>query len=508
MASLQLSPSKLFGKIHEKLLSEFLGNSLNALPATEDEEGVNANRQKVLNILKHSLRFIRISSMKQLNLELLSRIDVIPRPILRILSEHKNQDLMSMFPINIKRQIWMFKQVLFDKEFERVLLTEYAESICNDDGSSYFSKILRFDAVNDDLYIELNKIKRANNDSLKEMVDDIGSSSVLMNRCFENIEKCYLNALSQPNKKEKQWLDLVSFCNFRIDIACSLYDHAHRHLVNENDRIWALIHSLYYPESGHIQKSGGKNVLSATQIEALHKALSDKYRVVESSMLLSIPYIKAVLLNSYVFIIEGIATKQMLPRDSKSLSVLTSILQIAADPFSWYKAHKSGIKQKGGVIPKVDHVVLFQFNPLLTASIYCDSLELDPEDFVLNTADIIKYCKDSPLCTLILIHYVLYLLHKKRTLRMLQIMDMAIKHRLEGSHLLAINGLTEIHLLCSALKQSNLKATSKSKCIEFLVVLVGQTKYDEQVRQTIVDAMHGIGLFAGDIKRFQKRLRE
>lgn len=317
---LQFPPSALFSKIYNGLLAEFLENTLNALSTTGSADpGTNLNREKLLSILKHSLRFIRIEQFNRLNIELLSRIDVVPKPILRILSDHKNQDLLPSFPINIRRQIWMFKLPLFDREFDEMLFKQYVLSRCNDDHSLYLDGIMTFRGINDDHYIELNKIKRANNDALKLMVDDIGPSDVLMKRCFENIEKSYFEVLSLRNEETSNWNQVISLCNLRVDISCSLYDHAHQHMVADHDRIWKLVHLIYFADSRHIQKNEGRNILDMAAIESFYRALHDKSTTVEVSMLLSIPYIKGVLFNSYVHLLEDIATKRMLPRDSKTL---------------------------------------------------------------------------------------------------------------------------------------------------------------------------------------------
>eukprot|EP01084_Bolivina_argentea_P120966 214441_1 len=156
------TPSLLLKKIHSKLLYEFLNNTLNSISASHDNHlsDSETNKKKLLNILRHSLRFIRISEFKELNIEILSRIDIIPKAVLRILSDNKNQDLLGDFPINIKRQVWSHKLTLFDREFDNILYNKYFQSFCNDDGLSYFNHIFKFNNDNN-LYIQLIKIKRA-----------------------------------------------------------------------------------------------------------------------------------------------------------------------------------------------------------------------------------------------------------------------------------------------------------------------------------------------------------
>jgi len=535
-------PSLLFSRIYDKLLAEFLGNTLNALSSSTgaSDPGNNVNRDKLLSILRHSLRFIRIEQFKQLNIELLSRLDVVPKPILRLLSDHKNQDLMPSFPMNIRRQIWMFKLALFDREFYDVLWTEYVSSRCNDDGSLYLDGIMTFDGIHDDHYIELNKIKRANNDALKRTVDDIGDFEVLLKRCFENIEKKYLEALSSHTAAEPKWTELISLCNLRVDISCSLYDHAHQHLVAKHDRIWKLVHSLYFADSRRLQRNEGRNVLDMAAIELFHRELNDRKLTVEVSMLLSIPYLKGVLFNSAVHILEDIATKQMLPRDSKTLSVLSQILHIAAAPFSWFRANKKHIMShrenprgtatssisststsiktlRSGLInpaiPKADHLVLFQFMPALTEAIHCDALGLDVQDLEQHdvgrlTVDILKKCAKSAVCCHILVYYLLYLLQKKRVHRCVELVDNAMKVPLDCGHLFAMNGLTEIHLVVTAVLKLNgenkLAANQKLQFVRFLICF--NSARDEKVADTIRRLMDNVGMSQEDYDKTSRQL--
>ena len=543
---MQFPPSLLFRKIYDGLLAEFLGNTLNALSSsTASGDGAgNLNREKLLSILKHSLRFIRMEQFKQLNIELLSRIDVVPKPILRLLSDHKNQDLMPSFPINIRRQIWMFKLALFDREFEGVLFERYLLSRCNDDGALYLDGIMTFRGINDDHYIELNKIKRANNDALKLMVDDIGPSPVLMKRCFENIEKSYLDILSQHAPNGPNWSELVSVCNLRVDISCSLYDHAHQHLVAEHDRIWRLVHLVYFADSRQLRRNEGRNILDMAAIEAFSRCLNDRATTVQAAMLLSIPWIKGVLFNSYVHLLEDVANQQTLPRDSKSLSVLTPILQIAAAPFRWFRANKQHICGGGGhrggggpsatttssssssssmlrhavtanpAIPKPDHNVLFQFAPMLTAAIYCDSLGLDAQDLEENgvgplSAEMMRWCTDSAVCGHLLIYYLLYLLHKRRVHRCMELVAVAMKAPFECNGSFAMNGLTEAHLVVNAVLKLNgetkLTANQKVHFVQFLICFNGNR--DEKVAESVAMLIENIGMTPADCDRLMGQLR-
>eukprot|EP01083_Nonionella_stella_P179371 636604_1 len=218
---LGFEPSKIFAKIHEKLLFEFLNNTLNSMNSIHDTSDSETSRKKLLNILRHSLRFIRIHHFKQLNIEILSRIDVIPKAVLRILCDHKNQDLLCSFPINIKRQIWSHKLQLFDREFDSTF-KKYIVSICADDASSYFEHIYKFDALNE-YYLELIKIKRANNETLKEMVKSISSCSVLFNRFSANIEKYFNTTLNANESDLYSWKDLIQFVRLSRRCILSLF---------------------------------------------------------------------------------------------------------------------------------------------------------------------------------------------------------------------------------------------------------------------------------------------
>ena len=113
-------------------------------------------------------------------------MDCIPKAVLRFLSDHKNADLLPQFPINILRQIWTHKLSIFDREF-RDILNAYLD--CD------LSFVWRVDSELQ-YFVELNQIKRANNDTLKRCVSDIGSSQVLFNRSIANIDKYFRKALS------------------------------------------------------------------------------------------------------------------------------------------------------------------------------------------------------------------------------------------------------------------------------------------------------------------------
>lgn len=538
---LGFAPSVLFEKICNKLLYEFKNNTLNSLDLSNNQSDLK--REKLLNILKHSLRFIRVEQFKQLNIEILSRVDIIPKPILRILSDSKNHDLLKEFPINIKRQVWSHKISLFDREFDSIF-NQYLVSQCNDDKSLYFDFIFKFKT--DDLYIELSKIKRANNDILKEIVNDIGSSTILFNRSIELLQRHYFNVLSS---KHNPWRKLISITNFRIDISCSLFDHAHQHLINENDIIWRLIKIIFYGESSsanHMftgQRGNNRkdaNTLNMNDIDLLYKSLFDKPTMIQTSILLNIPYIKSVLFNTYIHFLEDIANKKILPRDSKTLSLLTSILQISSQPFKWYKSGKklnrnmnngamTSIQQKQNAmelkIPKPDHKVLFEFTPLLTSCIYIDSLgicldDLDEEDKDIGrlNSDIISWCKDNNMCSYILLYYLLFLINKKNIPRIMEVVNLCIKYRLDMANYLALNALTEINLICKAVLKLNTesinseilrKLTIKQKCkiVQFLITFIGNTEFEKDLVEPIIDLVQNIGLHQGDKDRFMQQLQ-
>ena len=566
-------PSVLFKKICEKLLIEFENNTLNSLNTNNNSDS-ELNRDKLLNILKHSLRFIRIKQFKQFNIEILSRIDIIPKPVLRILSDNKNQDLLKEFPINIKRQIWTHKLVLFDREFDGIFY-KYVSSNCNDDNSPYFHIIYKFKSINDNLYIELTKIKRANNDTLKEIVNDIGSEKVLFDRCSDMMEKQYLNILRDTDKT-RNWENLISLSNFRIDISCSLFDHAHQHLIDENDKIWKLIRMIFYGEdvvadlSVHTNSNNRcnrkeKNVLNMNELDLFHKYLFDKGTTIQTSILLHIPYVKSLLFNTFVFLLEDIANKQILPRDSKSLSLLCSILQISSQPFLWFKSAKKSINGSNGhatnllgqidrnlldlKIPKPDHKVLFEFTPLLTSCIYIDSLgidlnELDDEDKDIGTFNdkIIKWCKDNIMCLYVLLYYILFLLHRKYINRFMEIIKLSLKIGLDNCYLLTKNGVTEINLICQSVlklipnKNNNNQSGSdndnefndnndnhngtnqvkikyfnmKQKCkiIEFLIMFIDQTQHEKEITDPIINLINNIGLHGGDKNRYLQNFQQ
>ena len=347
------SPSLLFDKIHKMLLYEFLHCTLNEINSENEQ-----NKKKLINILRSSLRFIRIHHFRDLNVSILSRIDCLPKHILRILSDQKNQDLMKQFPINIKRQIWSFKLSLFDKEFE-ALFGAYCHS--SDDKAMNWR----------------------NNETLKAMVNDIGSCSVLFNRCNALLAKHFLKNL-------QNWQQLTFLSKFRIDISASLYDHAHRHLLEDCDPIWNLIFDFYYNQS-----SGYLNI---GQIELLHKYL--KHHWIETLMFCTVPTIKSMLFYSFINLLnDSIAIKRILPRDSKALTALCFILQCAVCPTLQCPDNK---KQSA-----ISHKVLFQFVPLLTLCIYVDSLSLDLPLNAIN-ADLIKWCNESAMCSYLLIYYVLF----------------------------------------------------------------------------------------------------
>ena len=464
------SPSLLFGRIHKKLIFEFLHSTLSSINSENEQ-----NKKKLVNILRSSLRFIRIHHFAELNVSILSRIDVLPKHILRILSDQKNQDLMLAFPINIKRQIWSFKQSLFDREFE-LLFNSYCDP-------SHFWAHTNLE----------NIIKRANNETLKAMVNDIGSCSVLFNRCCALLAKQFKKNIAENGTN---WPQLVFLSNFRIEISASLYDHAHRHLLEEFDPIWPIIFDFYYDEPT-------KQSLTTTQIEALHKKLFSVTTHTETAMFCCIPWIKWLLFNSFLVLLGDIANKRILPRDSKPLSLLCLILQSAICP-------KAQCPQTATAKMKVDHKVLFQFVPLLTVCVYVDSLSLNL-DMPLNEsiADLIKYANESALCSYLLIYYVLFCLSKKRTQRALQVMDIAMKSGFD-SYWLAMNGLTEIHLLCHKIESADADSKQKQKMIAFAIAFIAQSKNQknyQQLAEPIVALIQKLKIGGKECEEFMKKLK-
>merc|ERR1712003_259481 len=153
------------------------------------------------------------------------------------------------------------------------------------------------------------------------MVNDIGSNSVLLNRCNANLAKYFKKSIGTNHN----WRQIVFLSNFRIELCASLYDHAHRHLLEEFDPIWTLIYDFYFNEPS-------KQSLSTAQIETLHKFLFCVDTHIETMMLCSIPYIKSLLFFTFLSLLNEIANKQILPRDSKPLSLLCLILQRAINP--------------------------------------------------------------------------------------------------------------------------------------------------------------------------------
>jgi len=565
ITKLKLNPSVLFERIYDKLLAEFLGNTLNALNAattTNDSDRSSSNRDKLLNILKHSLRFIRVAQFKQLNIEILSRINPIPKAVLRILSDAKNVDLVHEFPINIKRQIWEFKLSLFDKEFDAIF-ERYVASKCNDDDSTYFDSVYKLESMRDNVHVELTKIKRANNDILKEIANNIGSTAALLHRCFGNLEKRYCALLSSSSSSSSH--ALINVCNFRVDLSCSLYDHAHQHLIAENDPIWSLIHMLYYENAkleSHRYATNDAvtdcNILSPPQIDLMHKSLSDPQRIIQTSMLLNIPFIRSVLFRSFIALLEHLANKQILPRDSKPFSLLTSILQITSQPFKWYQTQQSNHASSSSSLtsrvavalklPKPDARVLFQLAPILTNCIYIDSLNLDALYDELHNAgngdddadeydarlrlivtqhtnfNVVQWCHDCSVCVYIVLYYVLHLLYLKRVRRCVELMNAAIgqdggaraakpcKYVLDNAHLLSTNGLTEINLICHAMldiMQQNIADTKQKRTfLQFLLCLVQKISGDPQVMEPIANVVQNSNLSYEEINNFMQQLRQ
>ena len=362
------------------------------------------------------------------------------------------------------------------------------------------------------------------------------------------IQKHYLNILASSKQNDYSWTDLISLTNYRIDISCSLFDHAHQHLINENDIIWRLIKIIFYGESTNAtthtftgQRNNNrkqKNTLNMNDIDLLYKTLFDKATMIQTSMLLNIPYIKSVLFNTFIHFLEDIANKKILPRDSKTLSLLTSILQISSQPFLWYRSGKKTNNKHNGMmvslqqkqnamelkIPKPDHKVLFEFTPLLTSCIYIDSLgidlnDLDEEDQGIGRLnnDMIKWCKDNVMCLYILLYYLLFLINKKKISRIMEIIHLCNKNQLDTADYLALNGLTEINLICKAVLKLNdealnsevlIKLTIKQKCkiVEFLISFIGSTELEKELTEPIVDLIQNIGLHQGDKDRFLQHL--
>ena len=467
------SPSLLFAKIHQALISEFLNSTLSSVNSESEQ-----NKKKLIAILRSSLRFIRIPHFTELNVSILSRIDVLPKHILRILSEPKNQDLMAQFPTNIKRQIWSSKLSLFDREFE-ALYSAYCDP-------SYFWALDNFE----------NIVKRANNETLKAMVDDIGSSAILFTRCTSLLAKRFKKCVD-CERERINWRELVFLSHFRVDLAASLYDHAHRHLLEECDPIWPAIYGFYYAEQA-------KQTLTTAQIESLQKNLVSSQCHIETAMFCSIPWIKSLLFETFFALLAEIGSKRILPRDSKPLSLLCLILQATISPNSQCPKPQS---------VKVDHRVFFQFVPLLTVCVFVDSLSPALAELNAVSDDLAKYANESALCSHLLIYYVLHCLGKKRVERAVQVMQAAMQseHGLD-SYWLAMSGLTEIHMLCKRIQsvEGVTDAKQKQTMIEFAIAFIAHCKGElvyRELAQPVMALVESLKIGKKECALFIRRLR-
>ena len=71
------------------------------------------------------------------------------------------------------------------------------------------------------------------------------------------------------------------------------------------------------------------------------------------------------------------------------------------------------------------------------------------------------------MCSYILLYYLLFLINKKSINRIMEIVNLSNKHDLDTAYFLALNGLTEINLICKAI----LKLNNESLNSEILIKL-------------------------------------
>lgn len=192
-------------------------------------------------------------------------------------------------------------------------------------------------------------------------------------------------------------LALGCFC---VDVSCALFDHAQTHSLRKDDALWPLIRALCVAESVNANsnskvKATSNGLLSLSHIEAMFRALSDKKRVFEASLLFSVPSLRVAVALS----VRGFAQTNVTAREQKRFCEHSKIDEKLASAVGRREAKP----------------LLLELCPLIVTAILCP---LDGDAFESEHGDYARAATVSALCYL-----ALFLALKKDARRLMRLLE-------------------------------------------------------------------------------------
>lgn len=296
------------------------------------------DKEKLENLLEQTFPYISFEQLRAIPMAILKKLEAVPLKFLKQLA--LNPELYKECPIEVKRQIWLTNESLFQEEVFKQL-NEYL----ND--SNVASIVYEMTLNPSQVPVPPTK-RRKLNKQLTTLIHMIGKSIKLYHITVHLLRNIFANMKN------------MLICTLRADILMALHDSGVSEIVDSDPChkfAWCL---------DACGRDNNVELRRIQEMKSFFESIPNGNVVIgDVAMIIANPFTSNTLLRNVYDTLVGVVKKMAIPKEDETLTYISSLLSLGLRAQSILSSQKFQI-------PHADRVVMHEFYPLLSSILVDD----------------------------------------------------------------------------------------------------------------------------------------